>query len=61
MTYKQIQEYCKKKYGFCPKTCHIAHVKEIMKLIPKNSKRKHKCPEYRINFVKSAITNYNDK
>ena len=28
-TYKEIQEWVKQKYGFVPKTCWIAHVKEI--------------------------------
>lgn len=28
-TYKQIQEYVKYNYGFVPKTCWIAHMKEV--------------------------------
>ena len=28
-TYKEIQEYVKDKYGFQPKTCWIAHMKEV--------------------------------
>ena len=28
-TYEEIQDYIKQKYGFTPKTCWIAHVKEI--------------------------------
>jgi hypothetical protein len=28
-TYEQIQDYVRKKYGFIPKTCWIAHVKEM--------------------------------
>ena len=28
-TYKEIQAYVKEKYGFQPKTCWIAHMKEV--------------------------------
>ena len=28
-TYRRIQEYVKRQYGFTPKTCWIAHVKEL--------------------------------
>lgn len=28
-TYKEIQQYVKLKYGFTPKTCWIAHMKEM--------------------------------
>ncbi len=28
-TYRQIQDWVKQHYGFVPKTCWIAHVKEI--------------------------------
>jgi hypothetical protein len=28
-TYKNIQSYVKRKYGFVPKTCWIAHAKEL--------------------------------
>lgn len=37
-TYKQIQEYLKYNYGFVPKTCWIAHMKEfavfMLKMLP---------------------------
>jgi len=33
-TYKEVQEYIKKKYGFIVKTCWIAHVKEMCGLNP---------------------------
>ncbi len=28
-TYKQIQEYVRNNYGYNPKTCWIAHMKEV--------------------------------
>lgn len=28
-TYKEIQEFIQKKYGYCVKTCWIAHMKEV--------------------------------
>ena len=28
-TYKQIQEYVRDKYGYSPKTCWIAHMKDV--------------------------------
>jgi hypothetical protein len=28
-TYKDIQKYVKQRFGFEPKTCWIAHVKEL--------------------------------
>lgn len=40
-TYKMIQEYVKDKYGYKPKSCWIAHVKEICGLTPKASPNRH--------------------
>ncbi|PUA40653.1 hypothetical protein C8Z91_02145 [Paenibacillus elgii] len=34
-TYKQIQEYVKQTYGYVPKSCWIAHMKEACGLKPK--------------------------
>ncbi len=28
-TYKEIQKYVKQRFGFEPKTCWVAHVKEL--------------------------------
>jgi hypothetical protein len=28
-TYREIQKHVKQRYGFVPKTCWIAHVKEL--------------------------------
>ena len=50
-TYKQIQEYVKYNYGFVPKTCWIAHMKEVCGIYVKKApnrispdKRKKPCP-----------------
>ncbi len=32
-THKQIQQYVKGVYGYTPKTCWIAHMKEVCDLI----------------------------
>lgn len=31
-TYKEIQDYVKATYGFVPKSCWIAHMKEICEI-----------------------------
>lgn len=50
--YKQIQEYVKDEYGFQPKSCWIAHMKEACSIpvrVADNrcnpDKRKVLCPE----------------
>jgi len=40
-TYTQIQEYIKKQFGYKPKSCWIAHMKEICGLNPKISSRRY--------------------
>lgn len=36
-TYKEIQEYVNVNFGYIPKTCWIAHSKEIYGLSPKTA------------------------
>ena len=50
-TYKEIQGYVKETYGFLPKTCWIAHMKELCGIPVKNapnrispSHREKPCP-----------------
>lgn len=57
-TYKQIQEYIKENYSYIPKSCWIAHMKEICGLKPKISSRRnspdsrvHPCPETKQNDI----------
>lgn len=59
MTYKQIQNYTKEHYGFSPKTCWIADIKEQCGLMPKlapnrkNPKiRTNPCPKNKIEVLK---------
>ncbi|MHC0037948.1 hypothetical protein [Pseudoneobacillus sp. C159] len=65
-TYKEIQEYVKNLYGYTPKTCWIAHMKEISGLKPKvannrhsiNS-RTHPCPIEKQKDIKEALLHFN--
>ena len=40
-TYKQIQDYVKENNGYVPKTCWIAHVKELCGLNPQVAVNRH--------------------
>ncbi len=60
-TYRKIQDYVEKKYGFVPKTCWIADAKESCG-IPvrkawnrKGIKRIHPCPENKRKAILEAI------
>ena len=61
-TYKEIQSYVKEKYGFLPKTCWIAHTKEVCGIPVKNSpnrispdNRKKPCPPEKMEYIKDAF------
>ena len=61
--YKQIQANVKHKYGFVPKTCWIAHVKEICGLPLKKAwnrkgERINPCPSGKIEFIKDAFRHF---
>jgi hypothetical protein len=60
--YTEIQRWVKKKYGFCPQTCWIAHVKELYNLKPRKASnrklpdsRKNPCPTEKIEAIKEAF------
>lgn len=61
-TYKEIQEYVKTNYGFIPKTCWIAHMKEE-KGIPvkvahnryQTDKREKPCPNNKQTAIIEAF------
>ena len=66
-TYRQIREYVKAKNGFSPKTCWIAHVKELVGLDPKQSanrhnvdERKYPCPPDKQNPIIDAMRHFGD-
>jgi hypothetical protein len=61
-TYKVIQMYVKGHYGYSPKTCWIAHMKEVCGLNPSvatnridKGKRQHPCPENKQDDIVSAF------
>lgn len=64
-TYKEIQEYVYRHFGYKPKTCWIAHAKEVYGLSPKISpnrkdlnKRLHPCPERKLEDIKEAFLHF---
>jgi len=64
-TYKEIQEYIKKKYGFTVETCWIAHVKEMCGLNPRiapnrhsRNSRKNPCPVEKIGLIKDVFNHF---
>jgi hypothetical protein len=64
-TYKEIQEYVKNQYGYTPKTCWIAHMKEINGLKPKiannrhsTNSRVHPCPIEKQKDIREAFLHF---
>jgi len=64
-TYKQIQDYVKNKHGYIPKSCWIAHVKEICGLNPKTATnrqagvgRAHPCPKNKQDDLRQAFLHF---
>jgi len=63
-TYRQIQDWVKKNYGFTIKTCWIAHVKEISGLPVKRAHnrrwviRLEFCPPEKIEPISKALKHF---
>ncbi len=63
-TYRQIQEYVKAKYGFQPKTCWIADVKEQEGLDVKHAwnragnERQVLCPPEKVRAIRDALRHF---
>lgn len=64
-TYSEIQEWVRRKYGFTPKTCWIAHAKELCGLPVRRASnrqsrvsRKHPCPEDKLPSLKTAFRHF---
>lgn len=63
-TYLQIQNWVKQQYGFVPKTCWIAHVKEIAGIkVHKASNRLGEerlipCPQAKVEPIHAAIKHF---
>jgi len=63
VTYKEIQAFVKREYGFVPKTCWIAHVKELCGLPVKKAwsrkgERTHPCPSEKMDAIKDAFKHF---
>ena len=64
-TYKQIQQYIKEEKGYIPKTCWIAHMKEVCGLKPKVAinrysidMRTNPCPLEKQNDLRNAFRKF---
>jgi hypothetical protein len=64
-TYKQIQNWILRNYGFTVKPCWIAHVKEICGLNPRRAsnrisktKRLNPCPQNKIKPIQQALKHF---
>jgi len=64
-TYKEIQDYVKNTDGFIPKTCWIAHMKEICNIPVKTAynryspdKREKPCPSEKMEAIKNAFIHF---
>jgi|GEM_PF-305278 len=65
-TYKQIQAYIKENFGYIPKTCWIAHMKEICGLNPQvvanrrsDAVRMYPCPPEKQDDLRQAFAHFN--
>ena len=63
-TYKEVQQWVKTNYGFVPKTCWIAHCKDILGLEPRkapnrqSSVRTNPCPPEKKDAIVKAFKHY---
>ena len=64
-TYKEIQDYVKDTYGFLPKTCWIAHMKELCGVPIKNAPnrispthREKPCPPEKMLYIREAFRHF---
>ena len=63
-TYQEIQTYVKQIYGFEPKTCWIAHVKELSSLPVRRAwnsegkERKVPCPTKKVEIIQEAFKHF---
>jgi len=63
-TYRQIQDWVKQQYGFVPKTCWIAHVKEIAGIKVNKApnrlgeERLIPCPQDKVEPIHAALKHF---
>ena len=67
-TYEQIQSWVKQKHGFLPKSCWIAHCKELAGLPVRQSPRRYEagvrqvpCPEDKQSAIFEAFDHFRMK
>jgi hypothetical protein len=65
-TYKELQDWIKDRFGFVPKTCWIAHAKEIcslpVRIAPNrvdSTVRKEPCPAEKLPAILAAFRQFN--
>lgn len=62
--YREISDYVRKNYGFAPKSCWIAHVKELSGLPVRRAwnrssrGRKVPCPPKKIKPIRAAFRHF---
>ena len=63
-TYRQVQDYVLRRYGYTVKTCWIAHVKELDGLSPRvapnrlnPAARTNPCPPDKVEAIRAALRN----
>ena len=63
-TYKEIQSWVKQNYGFVPKTCWIAEVKEQAGLPVRKAhnrqgaERVYSCPREKAEAIRAAMSHF---
>ncbi|MBD5152699.1 MAG: hypothetical protein HDT20_07810 [Oscillibacter sp.] len=64
-TYKQIQDYVRNNYGYNPKTCWIAHMKEVCGLPVRQApnrwnptSRQIPCPQDKQSDIRQAFEHF---
>jgi len=63
-TYKHIQDWVKQQYGFVPKTCWIAHVKNISGISTRKAPNRqgalriYPCPPEKVEYIRAALRHF---
>ena len=63
-TYRQIQDWVRQQHGFVPKSCWIAHVKEMCGLPVRRSPNRRgverlvPCPEDKVAAIRAALRHF---
>ena len=63
-TYRQIQDWVRQQHGFVPKSCWIAHVKEMCGLPVRRSPNRRgearlvPCPEDKLAAIREALLHF---